>query len=470
MQDSSTSYHQPDKIDIGFDRSSTERAVIITVALGTMLAPLNSTMIAVALPHVMKEFGASVASAGWLVTAYLIAMASLQPVAGKLGDRLGRRRLILGGVAYFGLASLGATMASSLPMLLFFRVQQAVAGAIALPNGIALVREVVPTNRRASRFGQIGAAIGLAVAAGPPLSGLLIGIAGWRSIFYVNLLFILPTLFLGWRSIPVRSVQGTEHSFDVAGAILLSIVLVGTAGLLTRGMQTHSILLLSTGIILVGIFALFLWHEFHHPDPVLQPRFFGRRAFAAANGAIALSNLAMYSTLLAIPILLSYRIGWKSTEVGLVLTAMSATMVIFSPIGGHTADRFGRRWPTVIGLSLFTLGLLPFALAGESITIPALLGGLSLAGIGLGLSSAGLQTTAVESVGPHEAGMASGVFSTSRYLGSIVGSSIMTGLLTPTGDKISGFTAVFLMVIVAALLSVLVSCGLHDRLSKHGIM
>ena len=121
-----------------------ERVAVIAVALTTMLAPLNSTMIAVALPNVMTEFGADVASVGWLVTSYLIAMAALQPVAGKLGDRLGRRRLILGGVAWFGVASLGAATASSLFTLLFFRVQQAVAGAIALPNGAALLREVVP--------------------------------------------------------------------------------------------------------------------------------------------------------------------------------------------------------------------------------------------------------------------------------------------------------------------------------------
>ena len=129
--------------------SSAERALAITVALATMLAPLNSTMIAVALPHVIAEFGADIASAGWLVTAYLIVMAALQPVAGKLGDRLGRRYLILGGVAWFGLASLGAATATRLSALLFFRVQQAIAGAVALPNGAALLREVVPAERRA---------------------------------------------------------------------------------------------------------------------------------------------------------------------------------------------------------------------------------------------------------------------------------------------------------------------------------
>jgi EmrB/QacA subfamily drug resistance transporter len=436
-----------------------ERAAVITVALATMLAPLNSTMIAVALPHVIREFGADLASAGWLVTAYLITMASLQPVAGKLGDRLGRRRLILGGVAYFGLASLGAATATSLSGLLFFRVQQAIAGAIALPNGAALVRELVPANRRGGRFGLVGAAIALAAAAGPPVGGLLVGTAGWRAIFYVNLLLVVPALAIGWRAIPAGPGPGSRHTFDLTGALLLSVALVGTAGLLTHGPKSHPAL----GAGLAVLAAIFLWRELHHPDPVLQPRFFARRAFAAANAAIAFSNLAMYSTLLAIPILLFRWAGWRSTEVGLVLAAMSCGMVVFSPIGGRLADRLGRRWPTVAGLTLLTLGLLPLALTGAGITTLALLGGLGLAGAGLGLSSAGLQTAAIEAVEPQESGVASGVFSTSRYLGSIVGSSVLAGMLGQAGDGLGGFVAVFAMAVVAAFLSTVASFGLHGR-------
>jgi len=440
-----------------------ERVAVITVALTTMLAPLNSTMIAVALPHVVAEFGADVTSVGWLVTSYLIAMAALQPVAGKLGDRLGRRRLILGGVAWFGVVSLGAATAPSLSALLFFRVQQAIAGAIALPNGAALLREVVPVERRGGRFGLVGAAVALAAAAGPPLGGLLVGIAGWRSIFYVNLLFILPTLAFGWRWIPVGPRRRIDHPFDLAGAVLLSAGLMGITGLLTHGPKSHPVLAPMLAVALAILAAIFVRRELRHPDPVLQPRFFGRRVFAAANAAIALSNLAMYSTLLAIPILLVRRTGWTSVEVGLVLGVMSVGMVVFSPIGGRLADRLGRRGPTLAGLSLLALGLVPLALRGGGITTQALLSGLGLMGAGLGLSSAGLQTAAIEAVGSREAGVASGVFSTSRYLGSIVGSSVLAGFLGPPSDDITGFAAVFLMAVAAAFLSVLVGSALREK-------
>lgn len=212
---------------------------------------------------------------------------------------------------------------------------------------------------------------------------------------------------------------------------------------------------------MIGLAVVFIRYELRHADPVLQPRFFRIRSFAAANGAIALSNLAMYSTLLTVPILLSRRGGWSSAKVGAVLVMLSGAMVVCSPLGGRLADRVGRRWPTVIGLTLLTLGVLPLALAGGGIAIPLLLASLGLAGVGIGLSSAGMQTAAIEAVGPREAGVASGVFSTSRYFGSITGSSILAGLLGAAGG--GGFEAVFDMVVVAAFLSTVVALALHNH-------
>lgn len=454
-------------LDGATTRSTSERWVVLSVAIGTMLAPLNSTMIAVALPRIIRDFDVRVSTAGWLVTTYLIAMAALQPVAGKLGDRIGRRRLIIGGLIYFGIASLGATFATSLPLLFFFRIQQAVAGAIALPNGTALVRDVVPLERRARSFGMIGGVTAFAAALGPPIGGLLVQTLGWRSIFFVNVPVVLAALLLGWRAIPTtRTARGTRP-FDAVGACLLSAVLIGLTVLLTLSKHAESAALPALGgLALLGLAVVFIRYELHHPDPVLQPRFFRVRSFAAANGAIALSNLAMYSTLLTVPILLARRDGWSSAKVGAVLVMLSGAMVICSPLGGRLADRIGRRWPTAIGLTLLTLGVLPLALVGSEIAVLVLLGSLGLAGVGIGLSTAGMQTAAIEAVSPREAGVASGVFSTSRYFGSITGSSILAGLLGTTSSD--GFRTVFVMVVIAAALSALVALLLHDRPAEHG--
>jgi EmrB/QacA subfamily drug resistance transporter len=429
--------------------AGSERAVVLTVALATLLAPLNSTMIAVALPRLAAEFGADVGAAGWLVIGYLIAMAALQPVAGSLGDRLGRRRLILGGVALFGAASLAAPLAPGLPALIGLRVLQAAGGAIALPNGTALVREVVPAERRGAAFGVIGSAIAVAAAAGPPLGGLLVELAGWRAIFLVNVPVVALALALGWWALPARPPERRPAPFDWLGAPLLAIVLGGWAVLLTRGARANPAQL-AAGLLVLGLAsALLLRYEAAQPRPALQPRLFRRRGFAAATSAVALSNLAMYVTLLALPLLLAAQPGWTDLGTGLVLTALSGAMVICSPVGGRLADRLGRRPPVVVGLALFTGSLLPLALTGGALDLSLLVTALGLAGAGLGLSSAGLQTAALEAVGPDEAGMASGLFSTGRYLGSIVGSAAMAGLLAAG----AGFAATFVMVTLAALLS-----------------
>jgi EmrB/QacA subfamily drug resistance transporter len=428
------------------------------VALTTMLAPLNSTMIGVALPQITKGFGVDLAQSGWLVIAYLVVMASLQPVAGKLGDRLGHRRLILVGLVYFALASLGAATATSLTGLLVFRIQQAIAGALALPNGIALMRQVVPAAERGRRFGLVGSAVVLAAAAGPPLSGILIELTDWRAIFYINLLFIGPALIIGLRVLPKKTAPPSDLPFDLLGATLLLSLLAGTAGLLTLNADAGGLSALgwcSLGAIAV----LFIRREWHHPDPLIQPRLFRRRTFTAVNAAIALSNLAMYTTFLAIPLLLDQRPGWNSAKAGLVLAALWAPTVVCAPLGGRLADRWGRRWPTAIGLTLLAVGLSSLLSLSEAIEQTVLLASLSLAGIGLGLSHAGMQTAAIEAVPRQAAGVAAGIFSTSRYLGSIIGSSVLP-ILFISGSGIDGFVQVMIMVSGAAFLAVLASLGI----------
>lgn len=441
----------------------TEFALLIMVALSIALAPLNSTMIAVALPGIIAGFSASAAVAGWLVTGYLIAMASLQPVAGKLGDRVGRRTLMLGGLLYFGVVSLAAALSPSLPLLLFFRIQQGIAGALVFPNGTALLREVVPAARRAARFGIIGAVTGIAAALGPPLGGLLVGAFGWRSIFLMNVPLLLPALILGWLYIPRTSPRANAHKFDWLGAIWLSAVLIGMAWLLTQSRKQPQGFLITGGVIILVLAVGFIFYELRNADPVLQPRLFRHRSFAAACATVATSNLAMYTTLLALPILLADHAGWDATHIGLVLMVMSAAAVIFAPVGGKLADRYGRRWPTVGGLALALVGMTALTLAVPNLLMPVMLGGLALAGIGLGLSGSGMQTAAVESVALQETGVASGVYSTSRYLGSIVGSSVLAALVATSGDTAHGFQTLFWIIVAASAAAVITALGLHDR-------
>ena len=445
-------------------QSSTERLVVVTVTLSVMLAPLNSTMIAVAMPDIMQHFDVGIASAGWLVTSYLVAMASLQPVAGKIGDSFGRRRLVLGGLALFGVASLAAAVAPSLWLLLLFRVLQAVAGALIVPNGVAFLREAVPEERRGRSFGLLGVGIALAAGLGPPIGGALVEVADWRAIFFINLVLVIPGLILGWHVLPRAAVPPQEGRFDLPGAIMLPVLLViGAALLMTVGRQTSVVMLVGGLIVAIPIAAAFAWQELRHPDPVFEPRFFRRRAFAAANAGIGFSNLAMYTLLLSVPLLLVTRSGSSSLQTGTILAALSASMIILAPLGGRLADRLGRRLPSTAGLAVMTTGALLIALEGSDISLVMLVVGLTLVGSGLAVATPGLQTTAVEAVDPQQAGAAAGVYSTSRYLGSILGSAIIAGLLHTDDGDASGMGLVFVVVVVAAVLATAASLGLRAR-------
>ena len=435
--------------------------VLAVVALTTMLAPLNSTMIGVALPLITVDLAVNLAQSSWLVIGYLIVMAALQPVTGKIGDRLGHRQMILGGLVLFVLASVGAALAPTIWLLLSFRVLQAVAGAIALPNTTAIMRRVVPEAMRGRRFALVGAGITLAAAVGPTLGGVLSEWAGWQAIFWVNIVLIVPTFILGWCVLPVLDSEPAGRCFDWLGALVLLAVLAGGAGLATwqAGAGTS---LQAVGFAAVALTAvLFVRREWRHSDPVFQPRFFCLRTFAAANAVVALSNLAMYTTFLAIPLFLADAPGWSSSEAGLILAVMWAPTVVCAPVGGQLSDRFGRRWPACAGLAIFALGLWIVSGVGADISLPILLGGLSLSGIGLGLTG-GIQVAAVEAVPDQQAGVAAGIYSTSRYIGSITGSSALP-LLYSVGSGIVGFDRVLTLVMAAAVLAVVVSLAIENR-------
>ena len=441
------------------------RWTVIAVVLGATLMPINSTMIAVALPEITDDLGITVSRSAWLVTAYLVALASLLPLAGDLADRFGRRRMILSGLTVFGIASIGAAVSPDFETLLVFRVLQAISGSMVLPAGWAVIREVVPEHRRAYAFGLMGSMIGLSAGAGPPIGGLLTELAGWRGIFYVNIPVVASALLLGWRVLPrTRQRDGAGVKFDYPGAVLLPIVLSGLAGVLMAIARGAPWALVGTGAAAVtGGAVLLAFIETRATSPVLQPRLFRIRAFTAAAGGVPFSNMAMYVTLLAVPLMLTARGGYTTLEIGLVLMALSIASFVVSPVAGRFADRLGRRTPTVLGMTISTAASIPLALEGSEISVPLLVATLIVFGIGFGIANPGMQTGAIEAAPADRTAAASGVYSTSRYFGSIVGSAILAGLIGADRADVSGIDGVFILALVASAIAMVSVIGMASR-------
>ncbi|HEX5163767.1 MAG TPA: MFS transporter [Thermomicrobiales bacterium] len=436
------------------------RVVLLTATLGTMLAPLNSTMIVVALPEILDDFGRSLAWGSWIVISYLVAMAAVQPLGGSLGDRYGRRRMLLVGFSVFLVATVAAALAPSVEVLLVARTVQALAGAMAIPNGTALVRALVPRERQGRTFGTIGSAIAVAAAAGPPLGGVITDAVGWRWIFVANVLLLVPAIALA-RRLPADA-GNPDGKFDLRGAFLM------TGGLVTLALALTSWRLSGVPVWSAGVFGLLALaagvglrrHVRRTPKPILNLGLFQRPGFLPASLTVLFSNLTMYTTLLALPVFLTERQDWRSSQVGLLLAGMSVQMIIFSPLGGRLSDQRGRRFPAVVGTVLTVIGSLPLLALSDSWDWWVLLPPLVVVGVGLGLSTAAVQTAAIEVVSTSESGQAAGLFSTMRYLGSILGSAMLAAILVGETPSLDAFRLLFGVLVVTALAAVVTASRL----------
>ena len=416
-------------------------------------------MIVVGLPLIARDLAVDRAASAWLVTSYLIAMASLQPIAGRVGDRFGRKRVMLVALAYFTVASIGAALAGSLPWLIAFRLQQAVAAAAIVPNGLGLLRGEAAAGRAGTYFGISGATTGIGAAAGPLLGGLLSAI-DWRLIFAVNVPIALLALVLGWRALPDREPR-PEARADVVGAVALGLILSLAAWTLTGAGAADPRLTAALVAIVVVAGVLFVRYEAGQPDAALPPRFFTIPAFTAANLTIALSNVALYGTLLLVPVALE----GSSVRSGLALSALSVALIVLSPVSGGLVDRVGARWPTAVGGLCIAVGLAAPELLGRATDYPTLLIALPIAGAGVALTFPATRLAALDAVPAHYAALASGVTSSSRYFGGMVGALIAALALAPGAAG-----PLFLVFAAAGLAAAAVGASLPARIAPAPVL
>ncbi|MGY1636739.1 MFS transporter [Geodermatophilus sp. SYSU D00742] len=423
--------------------------------LATTLVPLGSTSVAVALPRIGAALSTGVAGVVALVTAYLVVTAACQTIAGALGDRWGRRRCALLGTAGFGLCTALATAVPALPAVGVMRCGQAACGALALVNAAATVRATVPAARRGRAFGAVGASATAAAAAGPVLGALAVHVAGWRGAFLVT----LPVVVLGVAAVrrwfppdpdgPVARGRPVAARFDVPGALLLLAVLGGGAALLSEFRRLPAGWLVAAAGALVLVAVAFTRRELRQPAPVLDVRVLRLRPVLAAGAAVATGNLALYTVVLAVPLLVG-----TGPAVPLLLPALAGASVA-ALFGGRLSDRWGRRRPAVLGGAMVAVPALALVAVDPARQAPVAAVLLAVCGIGQGMAAAAVQTAGLEALPAERAGLASGVWSTCRYLGSITGTSLLALLMAGGAG-----TGVFWLTAVGGVLSVAAAAAL----------
>jgi EmrB/QacA subfamily drug resistance transporter len=429
--------------------------VLTAVSLGALLAPLNSTMIAVALPVMRRDLGVSHGAVGWLISSYLIAMAVTQPVGGRLGDRLGRMRVFRAGLLAFLVFSVAAAAAPGFEALLVFRTLQAVAGAVLIPNGIGMLREAVPAQRFGKFSGLNSSVIGATAAVGPLLGGVVLAFVSWRWLFLTNIPVVVAAVLLAFRLGAGAGTRGKAGTVDWVGVALFAALLCLVTVLLNGLRSGADGRTGAEAAALVTIVALFVWRQAGSSAPAAEWRLFRVRSFTGASSHILLMNLAIYTTLLAVPFFLTEVQGRSSTVAGLLLGCMAALQALVAPVAGLAADRYGRRRPTVVS-SVIGVVAAVLLVAGirEDVPVAYLALALTILGLGVGIGFVSATVAAVESAPRALAGSAAGTQSMMRYFGSIVGAGMLSGLLDTHGGGAPGI-AVFrlLFVVVAAMVA-----------------
>src|SRR5215218_6839893 len=381
---------------------------------------LDNTIVNLALPAIRRDLGSSLSGLQWVIDAYTLVLASLLMLGGSIGDRIGRRRTFQTGLVLFGAGSLLCSIAPTTGWLIAFRALQAVGGSMLNPVAMSIITNVFTERaERAKAIGVWGSVIGLSMALGPLLGGLLVDTVGWRSVFWLNVPVAAAVVVLTAR-------------FDPAGQLSMIVLLAGvTFGIIEGpGLGWGSPLIVGSFAAAAAALVVLLVVESRRTDPLLDPRFFASIPFSAAT-LIAVAAFAAFAGFLFLNALYLQDVrGYSPLHAGLLTLPMAAMTAVLPPISGRMVARHGARLPLVIGgLGIATGGGLLLALDVDT-PLVLIVVAYVVFGIGFGMVNAPITNTAVSGMPLAQAGVAAGVASTSRQVGSVLGVAVLGSLVT----------------------------------------
>ena len=406
--------------------------ILLTVIVGTFLGRLDQTIVNLALPKIIDDFGITVSAAGWIATAYIIANAIFVPIWGKLGDTLGRKKVYILGFSIFIVGSVLAGLSWNLSSMIVFRVIQAIAGSADYPTAMAILAITFrEPKERAQALGIWSSSFAAATVFGPLLGGPLIDHLGWRSVFLINLPIGIIGIYMALKYINESRSEVKVKFFDwwgasALGGMLSALVLVLDQGTDWGWLSTNSIICY---IVFVVLFGTFIWIENHVPEPIVDLKFFKIPAFVNALVNNFVVFMGMMGGIFLIPVFAQTFLGYNATQSGYLFMPMAAALMIGAPIGGMLTGRVQSRYVIFASTVVAAIGIFLFtgldAKSGPlDIIIP-----LSIMAFGLGFGMA-QRTNIIASVVPeHEIGVASSVLALIRNISGAFGIAIFATIL-----------------------------------------
>jgi EmrB/QacA subfamily drug resistance transporter len=424
--------------------STKQRWVLALTAVAAFMISMDSLVVTTALSTIHRALGSSIETLEWTVNAYNLTFAVLLVTGAALGDRIGRRRMLVAGLGLFAAASAACALAPSVGWLIAARAVQGVGGALILPVALTILSAAMPPERRGRALGIFVGVIGLGTFVGPLVGGAVVRGLAWEWIFWINVpigLALVP-LVLG----RIEESRGPNGRFDAGGLVLVTGGVLGLVWGLVRGngagwASPEVVASLLAGALLLA--ALVAW-ELRAPAPMLPMRYFRLRAFSAANAANLCLFASQFGCLFLVAQYLQVALGYDPLGAGLRLTPWSGLLMIGAPVGGALADRIGERPLAVGGLLLQAIGMGWLALiATPDLAYARMLAPLIVSGAGLSMAMPAIQKSVIGAVAVHEIGKASGAGSTIRWLGAVLGIAILTAVFAGHGSLASprAFTA-----------------------------
>jgi EmrB/QacA subfamily drug resistance transporter len=439
---------------------------------------LDIAIVNVALPSIQVDLGFSQEDLQWVISAYALVFGGFLLLGGRAADMLGRRRLFLGGIVVFTVASLFAGLAWSEPSLIGARAFQGLGAAIITPAALSILSTTFAEGReRNIALGAWGAVGGFGAVAGVLLGGVLTDALSWEWIFFVN----VPVGVVGFTLAPLLLQESRDahvKRFDLPGAVLVTGGLSSLVYAITQAGQKGWLSVETMGVFagsLVLLSAFAAW-ELRHPEPLMRFGILRTRTVSGANVAGFIMGTALFSMFLMLTLYMQQVLGYSAMKTGLAYLAVAGTAIVWSGVAGQLVTRIGVKPVLVIGMSALTAGLLWFTqVSVNGRYVLDLLPGFLVLGVGIGFSFVPISISALAGVTASEAGLASGLINTSQQIGGALGIAALSTIATSsTEDSVSsgtalpvalvdGFHSAFLVGAIVAAVGILASLTLIRR-------
>jgi EmrB/QacA subfamily drug resistance transporter len=404
------------------------------VSIGLFMVVLDNLVVNVALPSIHADFGASIQALEWTVNAYVLAYAVLLLTGAALGDRFGRKRMFMAGIALFTTASAAAALAPTTGLLIAARAVQGIGAAISTPLTLTLLADAFPPQQRGLALGIWSGISGIAVALGPLVGGAVIQLSSWHWIFWINV--PIGIVLLPLAAIRLRESRGEERSMDMRGLALASTGLFGVIYGLVRSQSlgwTNSevmISLIAGAVLLVA----FVAYELRASEPMLPMSFFAKRGFAVTNAVSLAMYFGMFGSIFFLSQWLQNVLHNTPLQAGLKLLVWTGATMVVAPLAGFFSERYGSRMFMVAGLGLQAIALGWLAsLASVDTGYISMVPPMIMAGAGMALVFAPAANAVLSSVRTSQAGQASGATNAIRELGGVLGISVLATVFTSRG-------------------------------------